>query len=143
MLDSTDLKIVEELKKNARASLKEIGTNVNLSVPAVSERIRKIERQGYIKQYTAILNEELLPNQCIFYCLITLSNKEDHMDILLREISTEYPEIIEFHRVLGAYEYIMKIRTDCPQALEKLIVSLRRKIGINKTVSFTVLSSFK
>lgn len=143
MLDFIDLQIIEELKKNARASLKEISTSVNLSIPAVSERIRKIERQGYIKQYTTIINEELLYNQCIFYCMITLSPKEEHIDEKIKEIIRDYPEITEFYRILGAYEYMMKIRTNSPQDLEKLIVSLRKKIGISKTVSYTVLSSFK
>lgn len=143
MLDYIDLQIIEELKKNARASLKVISTNVNLSIPAVSERIRKIERQGFIKQYTAVINEDLLHDQCIFYCMITLASKEDHIDEKLKRILIDYPEITEFYRILGAYEYMMKIRVNSPQDLEKLIVSLRKKIGISKTVSYTVLSSFK
>ena len=94
MLDAIDLKIIEELKKNARAPLKEISARVSLSVPAVGERIRKIEKKGYIKQYTAILNTDLFDNQYLFFCLITTTEKDSSIDQALRQFSQKHPELL-------------------------------------------------
>lgn len=143
MLNSTDLKIIEELKKNARVPLKEISLNVNLSISAVSERIRRLERDGYIKQYTAIVDDDLIKKQCSYYCLITLAHGADQSDEFLRKTLAKYDEIISFYRILGPYEYLMNIKTNSPQDLEKLITSLRKEIGVANSLSCTVLSSLK
>ncbi len=55
-MDNIDLKILNLLQKNARITVSEIGNLINLSVPACSERLKKLEQSGVIKQYTTILD---------------------------------------------------------------------------------------
>ncbi|MBT2158283.1 AsnC family transcriptional regulator [Clostridioides difficile] len=69
-MDEIDLKIINSLKKNSRASTSEISRQINLSVPAVSERIRKIEQSNLIQKYTIQINRE---KQNISFWLLYLS----------------------------------------------------------------------
>ena len=74
-LDDTDVKILRLLQQNARLTLKEIGAQVNLSSTPVYERFRRLEREGYIKAYVAVLDEEKLNMGFAVYCSVTLNQQ--------------------------------------------------------------------
>ncbi|MCI5697860.1 MAG: Lrp/AsnC family transcriptional regulator [Clostridiales bacterium] len=141
MLDPIDMNILEELKKNSRAPLKYISSRVSLSVPAVGERIRKMERNGYIKQYTLKINTDLINNEHLFFCLITTTGNDSSIGEALRNFAKDHNELLECHRILGEYEYILKVCLPSERAIEPFLISLREEIGIKKSVTFTVLSS--
>lgn len=74
-LDETDIKILRLLQQNARLTLKEIGAQVNLSSTPVYERFRRLEREGYIKAYVTVLDEEKLNMGFTAYCSVTLKQQ--------------------------------------------------------------------
>ena len=59
-LDAIDLKILDLIQENGRITIKSMSEILNLSTTPVFERIKKLEKEGYIKQYTALLNERKL-----------------------------------------------------------------------------------
>ncbi|MBR0114191.1 MAG: Lrp/AsnC family transcriptional regulator, partial [Firmicutes bacterium] len=73
-MDSIDVKILEVLQENARVSISELSKRVNLSLSAVSERLKKLEASGIILQYTTILNPEILNKHLTAIMMICLEN---------------------------------------------------------------------
>ena len=71
-LDETDLKILRTLQDNARITTKELAAKVNLSTTPVFERLKRLEREGYIKKYVAILDAEKLNQGFLVFCSVRL-----------------------------------------------------------------------
>ena len=81
-IDQTDHKIIQLLRENARMSFSEIGNRTSLSTPAVSNRVQKLQEQGVIKGYTAVLDAQAINRQIISYCQIFYrANKIIHSGI--------------------------------------------------------------
>ncbi|MEM7803103.1 MAG: Lrp/AsnC family transcriptional regulator, partial [Chloroflexota bacterium] len=113
-LDPTDKKILALLLENGRLSFAEIGRQVGLSLPAASERVRRLEDAGYISGYQAKLNFKKLGYPITVF--IQLMIPPQRYEWLSNEISNT-PEIIEAHHVAGELSCILKLRLD---GLEKL-----------------------
>ena len=71
-LDSTDIAILRELQNNSRLTIKELASKVNLSLSPVHERMKNLERNGYITKYTTILNAEKLDMGFTVFCKIKM-----------------------------------------------------------------------
>ncbi|MBQ2332887.1 MAG: winged helix-turn-helix transcriptional regulator, partial [Prevotella sp.] len=71
-LDATDLKILRTLQKNAKLTTKELADAVNLTPTPVFERQKRLERQGYIKKYVAVLDPEKLNQSLLVFCKVKL-----------------------------------------------------------------------
>ncbi|MBL7774713.1 MAG: Lrp/AsnC family transcriptional regulator [Saprospiraceae bacterium] len=108
-LDSTDRAILQLLQENAFLTTKEIAAQTNLSATPVYERIKRLEREGYIRQYTALLDRRRIGLPLLVFCDVLL--KEHNRDFLLRfEASVVgLPEVLECHHVTGEYDYLLKI----------------------------------
>ncbi len=141
-MDETDAIILTVLKENARHSLSDISERANLSIPAVRERIKKLENKGAIKSYTTILNKDFFGKDISCYVLVTLSNDEEGNQEFFRLVEEE-PEILECHFITGEYEYILKVVTDNTKSLERLLKKFRITKCIKFTKSTTVLSTYK
>ncbi len=77
-MDRMDKRILKHLKENSRQTASRIGQNIHLSVSAVIERIRKLERTGIIQKYTVILDEKQLGNTLMVFVLLQLSHSKYH-----------------------------------------------------------------
>lgn len=142
-MDEIDQLILRELQNDARKSLSEISQRVNLSLPAVSERVRKLERTQVIKQYTAILNPNKFGKELLCFCFLALQNKTPQaVDEFFRFIREE-PDILDCYCVTGHYEYMLKIHTRSTESLEQLLSDLRRKTTAKSTSTLVVLSTVK
>ena len=78
MLDDIDCRLLELLQNNSNISTKELAREVNLSQTPVYERVRRLEREGYIKQYVALLNAEKLNLGFSVYCHVRLQHSPHH-----------------------------------------------------------------
>ena len=141
-MDETDAIILDVLKENARHSLSDISERANLSIPAIRERIKKLENKGAIKCYTTILNKDFFKKDMSCFIMVTLSNDEDGNTEFFRLIEEE-PEILECHFITGEYEYMLKVVTDNSKSLERLLKKFRMMKCIQFTKSTTVLSTVK
>lgn len=107
--DKTDLHILDLLQEDARLTNKEIAAELGKSVTSVFERIRKLEAEGYIKRYVAILDKSKLGKHLVAYTTVTL--REHRHDILVDfevKIRT-FPEVLECYKMNGSCDYLLKV----------------------------------
>ena len=142
-MDKTDLEILSVLTRDARSSLKEVASRIGLSLPATSERVRKLEKSGVIKGYKAILDRDKLDKEFCCFCLLILARHDSHKNDAFLNFVKNNPDILECHCITGAYEYILKIVTRSPKTLEEILARLRENWGVVKSSTYTVLSSIK
>lgn len=140
-MDITDIKILELLQSNSRISISEISKKVNMSLSAVSERLKKLESCDVIKQYTVILNPAFLGKDLSVIMNINLERPENTEDFLTF-VSNE-DEILECHYITGEFDYALKIITKNTFSLEKIMNKIKSIPGIKKTQTNVVLSSVK
>lgn len=119
LLDSTGWQLLQELQENARLSYSELGQRVNLSAPAVADRIRKLEEAGIITGYHAELNlgKLGLPISAI----IRLSSVAGQNCTLVAARVSEMPEVLECYRVTGSDSVVVRVAASSMDHLERLI----------------------
>ncbi|MBQ1215786.1 MAG: Lrp/AsnC family transcriptional regulator [Firmicutes bacterium] len=140
-MDIIDVKILEVLQANSRVSISELSKKVNLSLSAVSERLKKLESSNVIEKYTVILNSQALDKELSVIMNISLENPHMTSDFL-NFVRTE-DEILECHYVTGEYDYVLKITTRNTATLELLMNRIKGISGIKRTQTNVVLSSVK
>jgi len=142
MLDNTDKKVLKILQKNAKISMKDLSNLINMSQPATSERVRKLEKNGYIDGYTIRLNKKKFNKNFVCFCLIILKVNDGAGDEQFRRYISSCEEIQGCYCIAGPYEYIIKVVTESPAALETFLVRLRKKFE-SKSYTYPVLSTIK
>ena len=108
-LDKTDLLILRELQDDGHLTIKELAQRVHLSVSPVYERVRRLEREGYIKGYVAILNAEKLDCGFVVFCYLKLAQLtyENAVQFMIRV--QNIPEIVEAYNTSGNFDFVLKI----------------------------------
>lgn len=140
-MDIIDVKILEVLQGNSRVSISELSKKVNLSLSAVSERLKKLESSNVIEKYTVILNSQALDKELSVIMNISLENPHLTSDFL--EFVRAEDEILECHYVTGEYDYVLKITTRNTATLENLMNRIKGISGIKRTQTNVILSSVK
>lgn len=109
MIDPVDLQILRELQRDARLTIKELASRVNLSTTPVFERVRRLEREGIIDKYVAVLNAEKLNKGFTVFCTVKMSriNQDVVADFAAR--ISQIPEVTECYNISGRYDYLLKI----------------------------------
>lgn len=108
-LDATDIKILGVLQKDSKLTTKEIAKLVNLSPTPVFERQRRLEREGYIKRYTAELNPEKLGCNLIVFCSIKLKQHTKENGFQFMEAINQIDTITNCYNISGDYDFMLKI----------------------------------
>lgn len=141
-MDAMDEAILRELKQNARASAAGIGKRVSLSVPAVAERIRKLERAGIIGGYTVRIDREKAGKGVLAFLLVAVGGPEN--TAAFREAVVKHPCVLECHHVAGAYDYLLKVAAEDMRALEAFISqTLKTMQGVSGTNTMIALKTLK
>ena len=109
-LDSIDLKILQCLQEDARQTTKELAARVNLSTTPVFERLKRLEREGYIRQYVAILDAEKLDLGFEVYCSVKLKQMSRDVARDFTRMIRQIPQVAECYNISGEYDYLLKIR---------------------------------
>ncbi|MDR0885138.1 MAG: Lrp/AsnC family transcriptional regulator [Clostridiales Family XIII bacterium] len=141
-MDEIDKNILKTLRYDARISLKNLSQSINLSLPATSERVKKLERSGVIKGYVTLLNPEKFHKEFACFCMVELSSHNVANDEIFAAFAKNHPDILECHRITGQYEYMLKIATTSAKGMEKILEAMKSKHVIN-TSTFTVLATHK
>ena len=139
-MDKKDIKILEILQADARSSASDISKKVELSVPSVSDRIRKLN-ESIIKKYAAILNHKEA-NLDLTAFIFIVSEHSDHYDKFIKK-TKKTKEVLECHSVTGRGSHILKIRVKNSQAFENLLYEIQNWPGVSRTQSNVVLSTYK
>ncbi len=109
-LDKIDFKILSLLQKNARITVTELSEQVGLSATPVSERVRRMEREGVIEGYFARINPHLVGQSLLVFVEIKLRSKSGNIFEEFRREVCNIPQILECHLVSGEYDYLIKAR---------------------------------
>lgn len=140
-LDETDIKILNHLQDDGRAQRNTIAEIVHLSVPSVSERMRKLEEKGLITTYNAILDAKKFHFDITAFIFVEVDGSERYTGFV--EKVTNHPEVLECHSITGDGSHIVKVRTKNTESLEKFLSLVQTWDGVTRTRSNIVLSSFK
>ena len=110
-LDETDMIILRILQKDAKKTAKEIAENLNLTVSPVYERIRRLEKGGYIKKYVAILDKKLLDLSVTAFCQVSMRYHEEAFIEKFEEQIQNLAEVQDCFHMAGKVDFILKINT--------------------------------
>jgi len=108
-MDSIDKKLLYLLQTDAKKTTKELALKLNLSVTAVYERIKKLEREGIIEKYVALINRLKVEKGFVVFCHLKLIQHTREFVTTFEKEITQLKEVIECHHVSGDYDYILKI----------------------------------
>jgi Lrp/AsnC family leucine-responsive transcriptional regulator len=108
-LDQIDLKLLNILSNNSSFTIKELAIQVNLSPSPVLQRVKKLESNGYIKKYIAILNPEKFSQGFIVFCNIKLKQHDRTIGHQFVEDIMNINEVMECYNISGDYDFILKV----------------------------------
>ncbi len=141
-LDDLDRKIVSRLMEDGRITWAQLASDVGLSAPSVTERVRKLERLGVIEGYGAHVDPEVVGYGLLAFVSVGLTDPNHHAEMLRQAEAT--PEIQEYHIVAGDYDYLLKVRCRNSKDLERLLREKVRSIaGVARTKSTIVMLTSK
>jgi Lrp/AsnC family leucine-responsive transcriptional regulator len=141
VLDERDLEIVTALREDARATYADIAARVGLSASSVHERVRKLEANGVITAYRAVVEPESLG--LFVTALIAVTPLDPQQPDDLPERLADVPEVEDCLSVAGEANYILKVRTRSTNHLEELIRRLRDKAGVSTRTTIALSIPFE
>ncbi|MDR2156337.1 MAG: Lrp/AsnC family transcriptional regulator [Clostridiales Family XIII bacterium] len=142
-MDEIDKSILKIIVNDARIQLSQLSKRINLSLPATSERLRKLERSGYIKSYATILNPDKSDKRFTCFCLIRLGEHSTSSARSFTDFVRDYDEILECHHVTGEYNYLLKIVAKSSKDIDDLIKVMQAKLNVSNTDTIVVLNTVK
>lgn len=108
-LDITDLRLLKILQNDAKLTTKEIAARVNLSPTPVYERIKRLEKEGFIEKYIAIVNAEKVGKGLTVFCNITLKEHTKEIGNKFVKDIVALKEVVECYNISGDYDFLLKI----------------------------------
>ncbi|MBQ1851038.1 MAG: Lrp/AsnC family transcriptional regulator [Paludibacteraceae bacterium] len=130
-LDQIDLKILRTLQKNAKLTTKELAEAVNLTPTPVFERQKRLEKQGYIKKYVAVLDPDKLNQSLMVICMVKLQQINNSIAQRFTTEINKLPEVIECYNTSGNYDYMLKVRSSDMKHYQEFILN---KLGVIENV---------
>ena len=144
VLDQTDLQILRTLQKNAKLTTKELADAVNLTPTPVFERLKRLERRGYIRKYVAVLDADKLGQGLLVFCKVKLKQINHEIAEAFHRRIQRIPEVIECYNISGNYDYLLKVRAaDMKQYQEFILNKLGVIESLDSLESIFVMSEVK
>ena len=138
VLDSIDLQILRTLQENARLTTKELAARVHLSTTPVFERMKRLEREGFIKQYVAVLDAEKLGRGFTVFCSVKLKQMNRAVARDFISVIKDIPQVAECYNISGEYDYLLKIQAPDMKYYNEFIINV---LGTIDAIG-SILSSF-
>lgn len=143
-LDATDLQILKTLQKNAKLTTKELAEAVHLTPTPVFERQKRLERQGYIKKYVAVLDADKLGQGLQVFCKVKLKQINREIAEAFTRRIMRIPEVTECYNTSGSYDYLLKVRArDMKQYQDFVLTKLGDIESVGSIESTFVMSEIK
>lgn len=141
-MDEIDKSILKELKKNGRVSTSEISKRVYLSVPAVAERIKKMEQANIIEKYTIKINKKKIGYNLLAFILVNINTTENIENFRMKII--QEPHVLECHHIAGPNDYLLKVLVRDTEELENFLSNILKNInGVETSNTIISLSTLK
>lgn len=140
-IDEIDAKILHLLQTNGRMKRNRIAEEVNLSVPSVSDRMRKLEERGVLEGYVAVVTPDRLHIDIAAFVRVMVDGSQNYAGVVERAQAMN--DVQEVHSITGGGSHILKIRTRNTASLERLLSAIQSWPGVHGTTTSIVLSTFK
>ena len=138
MIDEIDSKILTLLQKDGKMTFKEIANELDLTTTPVYERIKKMEKNGVIQSYKAIVDRRKLGLQLLVFCNVSL---KEHQASFLENFENDivnFPEVISCYHIAGMYDYLIQLTV---KDMDEYQVFISKKIANINNIA-KVQSSF-
>ncbi|WP_274474678.1 Lrp/AsnC family transcriptional regulator [Mangrovimonas aestuarii] len=143
-LDEIDKKILKLLQEDSKQTTKELALKIDMSVTAVYERIKRLEKQGVINKYVALVNNKAVDKGFVVLCHIKLvQHTKEYLTTFEAEV-VKLDEVLECYHVSGDYDYILKLYLKDIDAYREFMVTKLTTIShIGSTHSMFVINDVK
>ena len=141
MIDHIDKELIESLQADGRQTASDLAQQVGLSVPAVAERIRKLQEQGIMRGFTAVVDPKAIGMDVGAYITVISESSAHYGEVI--EQAQEHPEVLEVMSVTGEGSHLLHVRTRNTGTLEKLLGQIQSWPGVTRTETRIILSSYK
>ena len=143
-LDTIDRKILHEIQRSGRMPIVELAERINLSKTPCLQRLRRLEKEGYILGYRARLDPQKIKQGHLVYVQVKLKDTTAETLNNFNKAVRATPQIITCHMLSGGYDYLIKIRTKDMAAYGELLGDVLSKLpGIQQTFTFPVIEEVK
>lgn len=143
-LDKLDLKLLKLLQENSKQTNKQLSLQLNLSVTAVFERIKKLEKSGIIERYVAVINKKSVNKSLIVFCQIKLVQHTKEFVTKFEKEVIALDEVMECYHISGEYDYLLKILVkDMAEFREFMVTKLTTLEHIGSTQSSFSINEVK
>ncbi|MEM1563193.1 MAG: Lrp/AsnC family transcriptional regulator [Candidatus Bathyarchaeia archaeon] len=148
-LDEKDLAILNLLQKNCKMTAKEIARKINSPITTVFAKIKRMEQQGIIKEYRAILDHRKLNFGVTAFILASFSYRTDKEEVPLSQRAiaeqiSKFPEVQEVHIISGDWDILIKVKDKDVDSVGKFVIDKLRTVkGIEKTLTCIVFDTPK
>lgn len=143
-LDKTDLQILRTLQENARLTTKELAARVNLSSTPVFERLKRLESNGYIKKYVAVLDAEKLNQGFVVFCKVKMQRMNYDIAVAFARIVGEIPEVTECYNISGSFDYLLKVHAPDMKYYQGFVLNVLGRIeNLGSVESVFVMDTVK
>ena len=143
-LDEVDLRILRLLQQDSRMTTRELASKVNLSTTPVFERVKRLEKEGYIRKYVAVLDAEKLNRGFMVFCSVKL--KQMSRDVALDFVSVvkDIPQVTECYNISGEFDYLLKINAPDMRYYNDFVINTLGQIeSIGSILSSFVMKEIK
>ena len=143
-LDKIDLQILKQLQENSNINIKELAGKLFLTATPVYERIKRLEREGYIMKYFALLDKEKMNRGMIVFCNVRLKEHAKNVGANFVKDIVALPEIIECYNIAGDYDFMLKILVANMSSYQDFVMNKLSTIeNIGNTQSVFVMGEIK
>jgi Lrp/AsnC family leucine-responsive transcriptional regulator len=143
-LDRLDLRILDELQREGRLTMTELGERIGLSTSPVAERVKRLERQGVIMGYHARVDPSAIGRSLLVFVEITLSAKSPEVFEKVKREIQHMPQVLECHLVSGTFDYLVKARLGEMTQYRELLGAILKRIPVPSTSnSYVVMEEVK
>lgn len=144
ILDTVDLQILRALQENARLTTKELAARVHLSTTPVFERLRRLEKVGFIQKYVAVLDAEKLGRGFTVFCSVKLRQMSRSVARDFISVIRDIPQVAECYNISGEYDYLLKIQAPDMKYYNEFIINVLGSIdSIGSILSSFVMDEIK
>ncbi|MDP6456375.1 MAG: Lrp/AsnC family transcriptional regulator [Candidatus Marinimicrobia bacterium] len=141
MLDDKDKKLLKLMQADGRMTAKDASEQLDMSVPATAERIKKLVEAGYIHDFRAVVDSKKIGYDVTAFILVVMSSS-DYYEELVRH-AKESDEILECHSITGEGSHILKVRLHDTSELEGMLRKIQSWVGVIRTHTMIVMTTFK
>jgi len=142
-LDRIDLAILDTLQKDGRISNNDLAKKINLSASPCLDRVRRLEKEGYIERYRAVLNSIKLGYSMSAFIQVTLDRTTSDVFENFKVEVVKIKEVVECHMIAGGFDYLLKLRFSNMDAYREVLGMIIELPAVSQTHTYVVTENVK